>query len=162
MDKSKLVNPFSWKSIKEFYKNLVSLKGKPSRIAMSMAIGIFFGIFMPVGFQLIFTVPICVYFNLNVIVASTATFVTNPLTVLPLYVGIVKLGEFLTQIHISWFKFEKLIDNPTIDNLLNLGADSLIVFFSGSLFTGTISAILIYLITLKLIKNYRLKNNSNL
>lgn len=161
VDKSKLVNPFSWNSIKSFCNNLLSLKGKPTKIAMSLALGIFIGIFMPMGFQLIFIIPLTMFFNLNVIIASTATFITNPITVLPIYFAIIKTGEFITQIKISWGKIEHLIKHPDFGNFVNLGYESLVVFFTGSLILGLLTALIIYFTTLKMIQRNRLKSAHN-
>lgn len=158
IDKSKLVNPLSISSVKEFCKNLVSMKGKPSKIAFGLALGIFIGILIPVGFQMLIAIPLAVFFNVNIIVTVTATFITNPVTVVPLYFAIIKIGEFITQIKISWKKIEMLIENPDFDHLVSLGSESLIVFFSGSFILGILISTAIYFITLKLICRYRSKN----
>lgn len=158
IDKSKIPNPFSLDSLKTFCKNLVSMKGNPSKIALSLALGIFVGVMMPMGFQVIIVVPLALVLNLNLLIALTATLISNPLTVLPLYFIIIQVGEFLTQINISWEKIEMVIEHPGMKNFLNLGYESLIVFFSGSITLGLATSTAIYFITLKIIRNHRLKN----
>lgn len=160
IDKSKLVNPFSWSSIKQFCKNLISMQGNPSKIALSLALGIFIGVMMPVGMQMAVAIPLAMLFNVNIIITVTATFITNPFTIIPLYYAIIKIGEFLTQIKISWVKIEAIIKNPEMKNFLALGYESLIVFFTGSFTLGLITSVFLYLITLRLIKNYRANQSS--
>jgi len=160
IDKSKLVNPFSWKSVKVFFSSLVLMKGKPSKIALSMALGIFIGLMMPVGFQTVIALPLALFFNLNILVTLTATLVTNPLTIVPLYFAIIRTGEFITQIKISGKKIDAVIKNPGLENFINLGYESLIVFFSGSFTFGVISSFIVYFITLKLIQKYRSRKSA--
>lgn len=64
-------------------------------VAGGVAVGLFFGILMPVA-QILFSAVGAIIFRVNLPVAAFATFVTNPFTFPPIYYAAYKLGAFLT------------------------------------------------------------------
>jgi uncharacterized protein len=63
-----------------------------------LAKGIAFGLFcslIPGPLQIIAAAILCVYFRGNVLAAATGTLLSNPLTIVPLYVVAFKIGAFL-------------------------------------------------------------------
>jgi len=63
-------------------------------IAMGMALGIFFGLLIPVA-QIPFSAAVAVLVRANLPMAVASTLVTNPVTFGPVYYGAYRLGEFL-------------------------------------------------------------------
>src|SRR5512145_2463443 len=61
-------------------------------IAMGLAIGIFFGLLIPVA-QMPFAAALAVLARANLPVAVASTFVTNPVTFGPVYYGAYRLGK---------------------------------------------------------------------
>ena len=153
--KRKLTDYLRKETLKEFLHNLISLKISSSKIALSIAIGIFIGLMIPIGLQTVIIVPLATLLGCNVIVATTSTLISNPITMLPLYYTAIKIGEFLTGKSLSWDNFETVISSPTWGNLTSLGGDGLLVFFSGSTLMGIIFGVITYFITLNIIIKLR-------
>jgi uncharacterized protein len=63
-------------------------------IAMGLAIGVFFGLLIPVA-QIPFSAAVAVVVRANLPVAVASTLVTNPVTFGPLYFGAYRLGKFV-------------------------------------------------------------------
>jgi uncharacterized protein (DUF2062 family) len=140
---------------KEYIGKILRLKAKPWRIALSLALGVFIGLAIPIGFQTIIVVPIALLLQCNILLATTATLVSNPFTVLPLYYLNFKVGEIITTLSISDSQIESIITNPTWVNIQEIGYDAIILFFSGSFLQGTVLGVATYLGSLSLIKWYR-------
>lgn len=64
---------------------LLQLRGSPPAIARGAAIGVFVGCSPLLGLQMVFAVLLATLFNANRVIAAAATWITNPLTFLPLY-----------------------------------------------------------------------------
>ncbi|MBS3996730.1 MAG: DUF2062 domain-containing protein [Hydrogenophaga sp.] len=63
-------------------------------IALGMALGIFFGLLIPVA-QIPFSASVAVLLRANLPMAVASTLVTNPVTFGPVYYGAYRLGEFV-------------------------------------------------------------------
>lgn len=63
-------------------------------IARGLALGLFAGFILPLG-QIVLAVLFAAPFRANVLVASAATLVTNPLTFPPIYYAAYRTGSFL-------------------------------------------------------------------
>ncbi len=148
--------------VKEFLRKTLRLKVKPWRIALSLALGVFAGFAVPIGLQTIFVTPIALLLQCNVPLTLTATLVSNPLTVVPLYYLYFRIGESLTSIHVSGELLAKVMESPTITNISQLSFDAVILFFVGSVLIGIIAGLITYLVSLRLIIWYRLKKGINL
>lgn len=65
------------------------------RVALGAAIGVGIGILIPLA-----QIPISVFFSFllraNIGAAAAATFITNPFTTIPIYMGVFKVGEYLS------------------------------------------------------------------
>ncbi|MBU1101375.1 MAG: DUF2062 domain-containing protein [Bacteroidetes bacterium] len=146
---------FSKGKVKHYLHQLVTLDASPSQIAISVAFGVFIGLLLPMGLQTIVILPIAGLFEFNIVLAVTASLISNPITMIPLYYTAVKIGEFITGITISWSRFEIFFENPSWSNLLSFGNDGLAVFFSGSSLMGLTAAILTYFLILFLVKELR-------
>ena len=149
---------FTKEKIKEFIKRLVSLKATSPKIAFSIALGIFIGLMIPIGLQTIILIPIATLLGCNIFLATGATLISNPVTMFPIYYSAVKIGEFLTGINLSWSRIEVAMTNPTWNNILSLGNDGLIVFFTGSFIEGIIGGVIFYLVALYFINKWRKKH----
>lgn len=64
-------------------------------LGRGLAVGLFFGLTPTVGFQTALVLPSCLLFRGNFPVAFAATWVSNPVTMGPLYVAFNWLGEHL-------------------------------------------------------------------
>lgn len=64
-------------------------------VAMGVAIGLFIGFLIPIA-QILLSAAAAVVFRANMPVAAAGTFVTNPLTVPPIYYTAYHLGSWVT------------------------------------------------------------------
>ncbi len=156
---SNLKDFFNKEKLKNYVRRVLTLKSKPSKIALSIALGVFIGLLIPIGLQTFVVVPIGLLLGCNVILATAATLVSNPVTMFPIYYAAFKVGEIVTQIEISWNAIYNIINKPNIDNILALGTEGVIVFFSGGFVMGAITAALAYFLSLKAILAYRKRKN---
>ncbi|GJQ64012.1 MAG: hypothetical protein SCALA702_30650 [Melioribacteraceae bacterium] len=146
-------------TLKRYFSKFIGLKASPHKLAWSVAIGVFIGFFIPIGFQSFFIIPLALALEVNLIVAYISTLVSNPITAIPMYYVAVNVGQRLTGIEVLWSNFEKVFSEFSFSALMNLGTDSLIVFFTGSLFLGLIFAALLYIFTYKVVSYYRKTTN---
>jgi len=65
-------------------------------VARGAAIGVFFGLLLPLA-QIPAAAVLCLPLRANIGVAIASTFVTNPLTFPPIYVGAYRVGSWLLQ-----------------------------------------------------------------
>lgn len=64
-------------------------------VARAAALGMFFGILTPIA-QILFAIIGAIALRANVVVAALTTFISNPLTIPPIYFWSYRLGIFLT------------------------------------------------------------------
>ena len=64
-------------------------------VAMGVAVGLFIGFAIPVA-QILLAAAAAVMLRVNLPMAAAATFITNPLTVPPIYYGAYHLGVWMT------------------------------------------------------------------
>lgn len=101
------------RTFKENLRRFLNLKGDPTQIAFSFAIGIFLGLIIPMGLQTVVAVPIAIALECNLVVAWTATLITNPLTIVPIYMFAIKIGSVFTSNAGGLDKISELIKNPS-------------------------------------------------
>ena len=63
-------------------------------VARAVAIGLFFGLLIPVA-QFLFAIAAAIALRAHIAIAAAATLVTNPLTFPPIYYGAYQLGSFI-------------------------------------------------------------------
>lgn len=140
----KIVNLLKKLSYKKIITKLLSFKQSPAKIAFSVALGVFLGLLLPIGFQAVVATPLALLLECNIVLTLTSTFITNPLTIVPIYYLIIKTGEILTNTSINYTSFQNFVSNPSFQKFWELGTESLIVFFTGSFILGLITAIITY------------------
>jgi len=101
--------------LKYFYWRLVRLQGSPDAIARGLACGVFAGLFPLFGLQIIIGILLAIALRGNKIVAAAGTWISNPLTYVPIYAFNFHVGQWLlndeNQIDISlssWPEVEEL------------------------------------------------------
>ena len=67
---------------------------KRRSVAVGLAVGVFFGLLIPVA-QILFAVAAAVLLRGNVAIAAATTLITNPLTFAPIYYFAYRLGAFI-------------------------------------------------------------------
>jgi uncharacterized protein len=142
---------------KEYFENLLKFDLPAYKISLSLALGIFIGLTIPMGFQTLIVLPIAILLRCNFPVAWGATAISNPFTILPIYIAAAFIGEKITGIKISLTEINYVIINPTTDNFRSLGHDTFIVLIIGTSIIGLVLSVIVYYISLILITKHREK-----
>ena len=141
----------SWlQKIKNFAKRLLWIQDSPQKIALGLAIGVFWGIMPTFGFAILFSLPSALLLKGNRLAAILGTFVANPLTVPFIYPFGYKIGQLIlktTPLPFSWELFR-------LESLLSLSKSLL----TGSIFLAIGLAILTYFLVLQIIVRYRARH----
>jgi len=122
----------------------------PHTTALSMALGIFIGIFIPMGLQIWTLTLLLLVMRFNILITTVVTFISNPFTILPIYYSGIFIGEMILNMPFPWQYFDKFIEDPKLDYLVNFGSEGAVVFLSGLFVLGIIAASVTYLLSFRL------------
>ena len=128
--------------LSRFLQWLWRQEGSPGYKARGLAIGVFCGCFPLFGFQTILGILLVSVFRGNYLLAVAGTWISNPLTYLPLYwfnylVGCALLGDSQKFNHVNQFAWKGLFNQGWIfGGRLFLGSACVGVF--GGLFLGLV------------------------
>lgn len=133
------------------YYRFVRLRGTPEFIARGLAAGVFTGMFPIFGFQMLAGIALATLIRGNKVVAAAGTWISNPITSLPIFAWNFQLGRWLTGSEAS-FEPESM---KSFDHLIEFGADVLTDLFIGSLLMGILAAIASYVLSVRLLRRLR-------
>ncbi|MEO1669647.1 MAG: DUF2062 domain-containing protein [Cyanobacteria bacterium J06631_2] len=90
-------SPKTWlgRRIRLIYLKLLRLQDKPEVVAKGLAVGIFAGCFPFFGFQSLLGLLLATVVRGSKVAAYAATWISNPLTYVPLYIFNYKIGKLL-------------------------------------------------------------------
>lgn len=159
----------SWKNIKRagkyWYWRIVRQSGTPESLARGMAIGMFIGIFIPAGGQIVIAVPLAHLCRGNKFLAFLGTCNSNNFTIPILYPLQCYIGGIVIQHPVSMkvikSEISQFINDPSFSVLWTLGGHILIPFLVGGAIIGILVGILSYYITLGLVTQYRRRKHIN-
>jgi len=132
------------KSIKAYMQSMMKHTGTPEEIACGAAIGLFVGLVVPPGIQMIVAFLIAAAMNCNRVLAVGATWITNPVSIPIIYSIHLTVGSLITGIPIHDFipvgreDFWELILSPHYPRK---------VFYHlviGAIFNGTVVSVIAY------------------
>ena len=83
-----------WHPFRRMWRAIVSLHGEPEDIALGAAIGVFIAFTPTVGFQMILGAFVATVFRANRPAAMIPAWITNPVTIPPIYAFTYWLGSF--------------------------------------------------------------------
>jgi uncharacterized protein (DUF2062 family) len=144
------------KFFRYWYIRLVRLQGHPKEISRGLAVGVFAGWFPLIGLQMAVAILLAIFFRGNKFAAAAATWVSNPLTSVPIYAFNYSVGEFFlgggdSSVKNSDFK----PSTQLFSHFLDLGSDFLVKLFLGCFVIGLILAFATYFISLNFIIRWR-------
>lgn len=147
---------------------LLTLRGAPTAIARGAAIGVFVAFTPLQGLQMIVAVALATFCNANRIIAAALVWITNPLTIVPLYLFCYwvgsrfwagpPLGKVRTVLQRAVAGLARLDFWEVYDQFiafLTVGRDILIPLTIGGLLVGGVLAVPAYFIVLLLVKQLR-------
>ncbi len=143
---------------------ITKLRSSPKAIAGGLGLGTFIAFTPTVGVQLILAVIIATFFNLNRPAAMVPVWITNPLTVAPIYTfnywlgstlcngpplsevsGLfIDIGRTMTRLEFWEIKEQFLA-------ILHMGKDILLPLLAGSVIVGIITGLIVYIFSLKML-----------
>jgi uncharacterized protein (DUF2062 family) len=142
--------------LRYWYIRLVRLQGHPKEIARGLALGAFAGWFPLFGLQMALAVFLAILFRGNKLAAAAATWISNPLTSLPIFAFNYKIGEWLLNFHNIPLKSSGFSINLQYwSKFMELGWEFMTVMFLGSFVVGAIAAVVVYFLSLRLLRRWR-------
>jgi uncharacterized protein (DUF2062 family) len=156
--------------IKTLNKRMIRLKSEiysiiysqhqPSHIALAISLGIFIGIVIPFGFQTIVAIPLALIFRTNVLLTVIGTYVSNPITLIPLYTFIMNLGTRITGINLLTADIQNFLVTTSIEKIATIGLNGLTVFLTGSFVTAMFLSLIVFFLVKQLVTFLRFKQKS--
>lgn len=138
-----------WRRIlRYFYLRFVRLRGTPPEIARGFAFGVFWGMFPLPGLQMAIAILTAAVFRSSKIAAAGGTWLSNPVTTLPLTALNFHVGQTLLGRQWSDLPIENL---RSIEAFLALGSDVITAYFLGCAIVGFFAALISYGIALPLV-----------
>ncbi|MFM6196890.1 MAG: DUF2062 domain-containing protein [Planktothrix sp.] len=139
---------------KYFYRRFIHRQGKPEYLARGLAVGVFTGWFPFFGLQMILGVALATLLRGHKLLAAVGTWVSNPVTSLPIYWLNFRIGQWLLGFPTLSQEQEQAL---SFDHILDLGTDFIIALFVGSFIIAIIGSILSYWVSLYLIRRLHQK-----
>ncbi len=137
--------------LRYWYLRLVRLQSSPEEIARGLAAGVFAGCFPIFGFQTLAALLLAVPLRGNKLVAAAGTWVSNPLTYVPVYAFNYRVGEWLLGSRTAFATAELV----AAQNWMQLGLEVAGTLFVGCAFVGFWGALASYFLGLWLVRRIR-------
>ena len=115
-------------------KNLWHLNRRS--VSVACAIGLFCA-FIPIPFQMLLAAGLAIIFRCNLPISVALVWITNPITMPPLFYFAYKVGTWLTNVHPGPFEFEL-----SLNWLFTELRERWQPFLTGCLFMGTLSGLI--------------------
>ncbi|MEZ6057526.1 MAG: DUF2062 domain-containing protein [Planctomycetaceae bacterium] len=152
-----------WLNPRLWLRSLLMLNDSPHSVALGTAIGMFIAMTPTVGIQMLVVAVVALltrrWFHFNRVAALIMVYVSNPLTVLPIYWFNFKVGTLWFPSHVSHDQFAALLKYQGFSqwwsSLSGLFVDVGTPLIVGSLVVATLSALPCYPLMLWAFKRFR-------
>ncbi|MEG3436563.1 DUF2062 domain-containing protein [Pannus brasiliensis CCIBt3594] len=142
--------------LRYWYFRLTRLQGHPIEIARGLAVGVFSGFFPWFGLQIAIAIFLAIVVRGNKLAAAAATWISNPLTDVPIFLFNYKVGELILG---RWNpERDRTIfqsSDSWLEHWTSLGGEALRTLLFGCLASGTICALVTYFASLHLLSRAR-------
>ena len=147
---------FFWlkKPLRLIYLKFLRLRGQPQVIAKGLAIGVFAGSFPLFGLQSLLGVILATIFKGSRVAAIAATWISNPLTYVPIFIFNYKIGKILLGTQDTLLP---PLDLESFTAFKELGAAFAITLLTGSFVVGVILAVITYFYSLAILERWQAK-----
>lgn len=148
---------------RKLYLKIVREKASPEYIARGWSIGMFFGCTIPIGGQLICSIPVAFLLKGSKIGAVLGTFITNQITVFFIYPVQCFAGAKLIGLDLSYGdikdKLKDIVDASSfsefVDATKSLAGDLTVAFFVGGAIMAAVFTPLTYVAVKRMVVAYR-------
>jgi uncharacterized protein len=142
--------------LRTWARDLAGIDDPPHKIAMGLALGIFIGFLPIMGIQMAVVLPFALLFRGNKMSAMAGVWISNPITIVPLYYFIYAVGLLFTPYHhLAWADFVAVFSGITATKFLNLGGQIVVPMFVGGAIVGLVAAIPTYFVTRRMVNSHR-------
>ena len=131
--------------------SLRKLRAKPEVVARGMAVGVFAGCFPFFGFQSVMGIVLATLVRGSKISAIAGTWVSNPLTYVPILFLNFKVGQWLLGVETN----STLQNRDSLESFLALGPKLVITLLVGCFVVGAIAGVISYFASLYVLKRLR-------
>ena len=143
--------------LRYLYIRFIRLRGHPREIARGIAAGVFAGCYPLFGVQTIIGVAIAAVIRGNKIMAAAATWISNPLTYVPIYAFNFQVGRWLLRQPMDMQIFSSA---ESFREWTSLGMDITLALMVGSTAVGLVLSVISYGTSLALIQHLRRQKKS--
>ena len=153
-------NPLRYWLKKPFRLMIISLRklrGHPEVVARGMAVGVFAGCFPFFGLQSIMGIILATLVRGSKLAAIAGTWISNPLTYVPILFLNFKVGQWLLGVETS----STLQNRDSLESFLELGPTLVMTLLVGCLVVGAIAGIISYFASFYIFKRLRKRKTSN-
>ncbi len=140
------------RQVRYLYLRFLRLRSTPAALARGFAVGVFAGMFPFFGAQTILAVLIAVVLKGNKIMAAAGTWVSNPLTYVPIYAFNFQVGRWL--LHESVY-LPRLDGQQSIQAMLRASSDVAVVLLLGCFMVACVTSVIAYVAMLYLARRLR-------
>jgi uncharacterized protein len=148
---------------RQWFRAVLMLDDSPHHIALGAAIGVFIALTPTVGIQMLIVMLVALlaqrWFRFNKMAALLMVYISNPLTVVPLYWFAYKLGTVYFPGTVSRREFERILQYDGFaewwNSITRLFVDVGLPLVAGSLILATCCALPTYPVLLRVIQNLR-------
>ena len=141
--------------VRYVYIRFVRLRSHPQAIARGLAAGVFAGSYPLFGLQTIIGVAIAAALRGNKLVAAAGTWISNPLTYVPIYAFNYQIGRWILG-----QRNTTSLTNRSPQEWMSLGFDITIALLVGSTLVGIALALVSYYVGLYLARTVKSKSRS--
>lgn len=134
------------------YLKLLRLRGKPEVVAKGLAVGILAGCFPFFGLQSLIGIFLATISRGSKVAALAATWISNPLTYVPLYIFNYKIGKLLLGTQDTNLP---PLDLESFTAFKELGSTFAITLLTGSFVVGMILSVIVYFYSLAILERLR-------
>ena len=153
------------KKWRKFYLKIVREKASPDYIARGWSIGMFFGCLIPIGGQLVCSIPAAFLLKGSKIGAVLGTFITNQITVFFIYPVQCYAGAKLIGLDLSYGdikeKLKDIVDASSfsefVDATKGLAGDLTVAFFVGGAIMAVVLTPITYILVKRMVVAYRIR-----
>lgn len=156
---------------KKFLYYMVKLarqSGSPEVVARGVFIGLFIGLLIPFGMQIMIALPLAFAFRANKVTAVAFTLITNPWSIVFIYPFQCYIGSHIIANPLSYQRLKDIFGSfikkisgsemsmtDSYSELISLGMEIVVPFFVGGFILGITAALIGYFSSLSLVKRIR-------
>lgn len=141
--------PIVPQKIKNLFHRIIHSDSSARDVADGLGIGMFITFLPIVGIQMYVAFFFTWLFRKNKLVAVLSVWITNPFTIVPIYLFNYKVGELLYHPNVNYSELVTALENWDFEALTSMSLDLLLVLWIGSAIVGLVAAIVSRWVCLK-------------